>query len=209
MRSLSSLAFCVWLVSQQAHGESALPEQLAREIRVPRLEFREATVSEGIDFLRKKSKELLGDDRVLNLNLVRRGDIVDEARITCSFSDTPLLEILQFIAQQTNLTLGATHDGIYLYPTGGLPPETKGLREIGWNAQKTKLLGTVIYATARKDAFSEAAKLVEDAFGGDRFKAPKEARDAIDALRKRAEESGKRAQEFDQKLQKEESDAER
>lgn len=209
MRFLFSLVFCFVLVSLQARGESALPEQLAREIRVPRLEFRKATVFEAVEFLRRKSKELLGGERVLNLNYVRRGDVVDEARITCSLSDTPLLEILQLIAQQANLTLGATDNGIYLYPAGELPPETKGLRELGWSAQKMKLLGTVIYATARKNAFSEAATLLEDAFGGDRFKAPKEARDAIDALRKRAEESDKRARELNQKLQKGDSDAER
>ena len=135
MHLLLLLVLGLALTSSRASGESA-PEKVARELRIPRLEFREATVTEAVDFLRKKSQEQLGSDGTLNLNYVARGGIVPDARITCSLRDTPLLEVLQIIAQQTNLTLGATDNGIYLFPKGELPPETKGFKELGWSTHK-------------------------------------------------------------------------
>lgn len=124
---------------------------------------------------------------MLNINYAGQGELSD-ARITCLLQNTPILEVLQLIAHQANLTLGVTENGIYLYPPGELPRETKGLREIGWSTQDMKALGTIIYSTGRKDAFSEAQKLIEEVFG-DRFKAPKEVRDLLDTIKKRAEEA--------------------
>jgi hypothetical protein len=188
----------LFLTCAGARAQSDSPESLARETRIPRLEFREATIREAIDFLRKKSMELLGPDRPLNINYVGREN-APPVYITCSMRETPILEVLQFVAHQTELTLGVTAHGFYLYPPGELPPETNGLREIGWSRQDMKVLGKVIYARGQKAALLETQKLIEDAFG-DRFKAPREVRDVLLAITKLQDEAAKRIEESSQEL---------
>jgi hypothetical protein len=185
----------------RANAEATSPEKLAQEIRIPRIEFRDATAREAIEFIRKKSRELLADpERTLNIN-----HTADEpfyvGGITCSFVDVPVLEVLRFIAHEKGLAIGATENGIYLYPAGQFDPVTKNLRELGWSGEKTKIRGTVIYSTGQRDAFLEAAQMLDDSVKGDRLRMPKEVRLAIDALRKRAEETEKRAQVFNERLE--------
>ena len=198
------LALCLAVMSCMARGQAVSPEQLATETRIPRLEFREATVQEAVDFLRKKAKDLLAPGQVFNINYVRQAD-EEDARISCYMLDAPIMETLKLVAFQADLTLSASDTGLYLHRKAELPPETNGLREIGWSARKTQVRDTAIYLTGRKDACTEAQKLIEDAFG-DRFKTPKEVRDVLDVLKKHVEEAEKRIQELLKVTKKEESE---
>ena len=82
------------------------------------MEFREATVTESIDFLRKKAKELAHPHE---LNIAYIGRKPTDARITLSLTNIPLMEVLKIIAHQAGLTVRTTDHGIYLYPKDEQP----------------------------------------------------------------------------------------
>jgi hypothetical protein len=172
-----------------ARSEAASPEELARELRLPRVEFRQASISEAIGFLHKKCEEGLPADRVLNINYAGQGK-PPETLITCSMRDVSLLELLHSVAYQANLILGTTDQGIYLFRPGELPPEIKGVKELTWTPKTIKMPEAAVYSRGRKDGLGEAAIILENAFGR-RAIAP-EAKEALETLRRLSvEESAK------------------
>jgi hypothetical protein len=173
-----------------ARAQAASPEELARELRLPRVEFRQANVIEAISFLQKKCEEDgLPPERVLNINYAGQGK-PPETLITCSMRDVSLLELLHSVANQANLILGATDQGIYLFRPGELPPEIKGVKELTWTPKPIKMPEAASYSRGRKDALGEAAMILENAFGR-RAIAP-EAKEALETLRRLSmEESAK------------------
>jgi len=192
---LSFVAYC-FVAHAPARGEAASPEQLARELRIPKVEFRQANVYEAVAFLRKKSEDLLGSDRVLNINYF--GPDLGPSNpqrplVSCSLRDASILETLHSVAYQANLVLGVTDHGLYLFRAGDVPPEAKGFKELKWNSKTIKLPEAASYSRGRKDAFAEAATILERAFG--RGTIVPEAKDALDTLRKLSiEESAKEIQ---------------
>jgi hypothetical protein len=191
-----------------AKAEADTPEQIARQIILPRLEFKDATAREGVDYLRRKSVELTAGERGLNINITGSREEVDGAMLTCSYRNAPLLEVLQFIAYQTKMTLAANDTGIYLYSPGQLPPGVQGLHDLSWTDEKMKAYKTTIFLMGRRDGYEEAQKMIENAFG-DRFKASKEARDLLDALKQRVDEDKKRLEEASKKLESPEAGVEK
>lgn len=94
------------------------PEQVAQQIRIPKLEFREASVTEGIDFLKAKARQLAGADK---LNIAYIGKKPAAAKVSLSLTDVPLLVVLKVMAHQADLSLKATENGIYLFPKDEKP----------------------------------------------------------------------------------------
>ena len=197
-RDLTALSCVLLLSAIDAYGQAETPEQIARRIRIPYISFKDSTPREAVDFLCKKGRDILGQGRTININYIGHDGLSPE-RANLSVRDIPLLEILQIVAAQTNLSIASSENGIYLYPVGTFPPEMNGLRLIGWSQTNKKAVETAIYSTGRKDAFVETQKLIEETFG-DRFKAPKEVRDLIDSIKKRSDEAATRIRESNEKL---------
>ena len=74
---------------------------------IPKLEFREATISEALSFLRKKSVDLDPDDPKTGVNIQINFDEppVADARITLSLTNIPLIEALKYVTGLANLKL--------------------------------------------------------------------------------------------------------
>jgi hypothetical protein len=88
--------------------------KLARELRIPKVEFREATLSEAIAFLMQKSKT--ADPKEKGINIAVAGQISPEMRLTFSLTDASLYDILQVVAGQAGLELQPGETVIMLVP---------------------------------------------------------------------------------------------
>ncbi len=92
-----------------ANVDSGLTERIERKLHriiIPKLEFRETTINEAIDFLKKKSVDLDEDspagDRGVNIVMKIPQDSQD-ARISVSLSNIPLIEALRYVTGLGNL----------------------------------------------------------------------------------------------------------
>ena len=100
------------LVEDEASNRptAAIQRKLERII-IPRLEFKEATIREAVDYLKRKSVELDSDDPKTGVNIVLKldaepGEKTDEstqARITVSLTNIPLVEALRYATGLANL----------------------------------------------------------------------------------------------------------
>ena len=98
--------------------EQSSPEQLARQVRIPRVELREAGVTACIDFVRQQAKQLAAPQQ---LNIAYIGRKPSDAKVTLTLTNIPVLEALKLIAHQADLSIRATANGIYLYPKDEQP----------------------------------------------------------------------------------------
>lgn len=77
----------------------------AGQIIVPKLEFREATLREAVDFLRRKSIELDPEHQGFNIVLQLTTAEPDQRRVTLALSQVPALEALKYVASLSGLEL--------------------------------------------------------------------------------------------------------
>jgi hypothetical protein len=89
----------------------------AEAIIIPRVEFREASVQEAIDFMRKKALENDPEKKGINIVLNEVNGPADR-KLTITLSDIPLLEVLRFTAELAELDFQIRDTAIVL-TTGG------------------------------------------------------------------------------------------
>ena len=102
--------------------------RLASQIIIPRLEFKEATVTEAALYVRRKVTELDPQHQGFNI-VVRLGDGAPERKITLALSEVPALEVLKYIADLAGLEMEIRDHAIVLSGRGfpadaapGTPP---------------------------------------------------------------------------------------
>jgi general secretion pathway protein D len=94
------------------HGTASINRKL-EEIRLPSINFREATVREALDFVKQRAKALdttEPDENKRGINIVLKLDPSTQAadtaqRITLAFTDVPLGEALKYIATASGLKI--------------------------------------------------------------------------------------------------------
>lgn len=107
-------------------GKSAPTKVTAGEraaaIIIPKVQMRQATLKECVEFLRAKSREFSPDGQ--ELNIVAHAPDPDTARITLDLTNIPLIEAARYIAGLANLPLDAQTDALVIGtpPGGTLPP---------------------------------------------------------------------------------------
>lgn len=94
-------------------------EKKAAAIIIPRLNFREATLAESIDFLRAKSRELTPDHAGVNF-VNQSGPAGGQAKITLDLTNVPLFEAARYVASLAGVELTTTPDALLF---GGEPPK--------------------------------------------------------------------------------------
>jgi hypothetical protein len=82
-------------------------------IIVPKLDFKEATPREAVDFMRRKSAELDPEKQGFNI-VLRLHDGAPERKITLALSNVPALEALKYIATLSGLDLEIEDHAIVL-----------------------------------------------------------------------------------------------
>jgi len=85
----------------------------AEAIVIPRVEFREATVAEALDFMRKKALENDPEKKGINIVLNEVNGSADR-RLTISLLDMPILDLLRFTAELSELDLQIRDTAIVL-----------------------------------------------------------------------------------------------
>jgi len=95
-------------------------EHPASKIIFPSIEFRDATLTECIDFIRIKSRELDPDKKGVNIILKPGGDA--SARITLSLKNVPLSEALRYCAELSNHKLTSDAQSYFLTPVSAEAP---------------------------------------------------------------------------------------
>ncbi len=102
------------IVSAPAETKSAALKK-AGAIIFPKIDLREATLSETVDFLRLKSKELDPDKAGTNL-ILKAAAAGDDPKITISLANIPLSEALRYIAALAGYEIVADEFAITVRP---------------------------------------------------------------------------------------------
>ena len=89
-------------------------------MRLAKLEFREASVTEAVDFLRRKSVELDPEKKGINIVLRAPPDLA-KIKITLSLTDVPLLEAVRYVANLAALIVEPEDSALLLRAAGENP----------------------------------------------------------------------------------------
>lgn len=92
----------------------------AQAIRIPKLEFREASVTEALDYLRRKSVELDPEKKGINIVLKAPPNLA-QIKITLSLTDVPLLEAVRYVANLAALIVEPGDSALLLRSAGENP----------------------------------------------------------------------------------------
>lgn len=100
-----ALSFSGLLLAQQAVEVPATQQKLEKII-IPRVQFRDATLEQALEYLRVKSREL--DTLSVppthpGVSIVLRKGEAQPANLSLDLSDTPLLEALRYCAEQAGM----------------------------------------------------------------------------------------------------------
>ncbi len=118
---LNFLTVDVVRLERGAHSKGAAAiAAKAQAIRIPKLEFREASVTEAVDFLRRKSVELDPEKKGLNIVLKAPPDLA-KIKITLSLADVPLLEAVRYVANLAALIVEPEDSALLLRAAGENP----------------------------------------------------------------------------------------
>jgi type II secretory pathway component HofQ len=87
----------------------------AGEVILPKVQFHEATLTEAVEFLRVKSRELDPEKKGLNILVKPGGD--PKAKITMELKDVPAYEALRYVAEIAGCKLTVEGDVFVIAPT--------------------------------------------------------------------------------------------
>ena len=104
-------------VDPSEEGTSKIQRKLQRII-IPRLEFKEATLRESIDFLKRKSVELDPEDPKTGVEMIFKAmdPAESNARVTVSLSNIPLIEVLKYVTGLAEVKFKIEPDGVAIVP---------------------------------------------------------------------------------------------
>ncbi len=164
-----------------APAESAVLAK-ARKIILPKVELREATLAEAVDFLRQKAREFDEEKEGVNL-ILRLGSPAgsppsnlppENARITMTLTNLPLIEAVHYVAGLANLQFVAEGNALVLVPSNMAKPAP----------EKMKGPAHVLVPPAGSAAYDKALKII---FPKIELRAATVA-EAVDLLRQKARE---------------------
>ena len=131
-------------------GKSVDPEPAAKKsplhakldaIVIPQIQFHEATLSEAMEFLRRKSQDLdtsTTDPNQKGVNMiVKAGGHIAEARITLDLKNIPLGEALRYVAQLSNLHLVVERYAVTLISQADFEAQQKQVESSASNEPST------------------------------------------------------------------------
>jgi beta-lactamase regulating signal transducer with metallopeptidase domain len=86
----------------------------AKSLVLPRMEFREATLGESVEFFKAKARTLDPDGK--GLNIVMAAGVNAEMKVTLSLTDISIWEALGYVARLAKVELTADENGLVLQP---------------------------------------------------------------------------------------------
>jgi hypothetical protein len=115
-------------IQEAKDGKSGAAEKQLSTVILPQIQFREATFTEALDFLKKKVTEVSGGKQAANF-VVQPG-VDQSAKITLSLSNIPLTEALRYIAELVNAKVDYQKYAIVIRPASGITNVTQPAPEV-------------------------------------------------------------------------------
>jgi hypothetical protein len=107
---------------QYPRAENLPITRKARQIIVPKLDLREATVMEAVEFIRNKAVGI--DPEHKGFNVVVNMGAVEPGRVTLSLTETPAMDALKLIAELGGMELEVRDYAIVFLPPGAFAART-------------------------------------------------------------------------------------
>ncbi len=102
----------------------------AKRIVIPRLTFKEATVSEALDFLTMKALDLDPEKKGVNL-VLKPGPETGTTKITIDLRDIPFTEALKYITSLANLKFRYEGEAVVIVPSEQQAPQPMEINPFG------------------------------------------------------------------------------
>ncbi|MEQ1859923.1 MAG: hypothetical protein ABMA13_08305 [Chthoniobacteraceae bacterium] len=112
----------VAIARSKGGGAAAVEKQLSSVI-IPQVQFKEATFSEALDFLKKKVTDLSGGKQ--SANFVVQPGVDQGAKITLSLTNIPLTEAMRYLAELVSAKVEYQQYAIVIRPSGGVAPAAR------------------------------------------------------------------------------------
>lgn len=104
-RNQTAIAFLRRIqVEQAGKGQAGVQEKKLAEVVIPKIEFKDATLREALDFLRKKVNEMPGNTQPVNFVLKLTEEQAAASKITLNLSGIPFTEALRYIGELVGVT---------------------------------------------------------------------------------------------------------
>jgi hypothetical protein len=121
-RNQTAIAFLRRIQLEQAAkgGASGVEKKFAAVI-IPAIEFKEATLREALEFLRKKVNDMPGDKPQVNFVLQLPEEQAVPSRITLNLSGVPFTEALKYVGGLASVSFTYDQYAIVVKPAAGAP----------------------------------------------------------------------------------------
>jgi hypothetical protein len=106
-------------VEQAAKGGAGAQEKKFAAVIMPKIEFKDATLREALEFMRKKVNEMPGDKPQVNFVMQLTEEQTNAARITLNLSSIPFTEALRYIGGLAGVTFSYDQYAILVKPAAG------------------------------------------------------------------------------------------
>jgi hypothetical protein len=94
---------------------------LANTIVIPKVQLREATVEEAVEFLRAKARDFDQEKKGLNMVLKAPPSVLTDVKVSLDLTNCPVSEVARYIAQLAGLKLTITDNALVFHPPGEAP----------------------------------------------------------------------------------------
>jgi len=111
-------------VEQAAKGGGGSVEKKFAAVILPQVEWRDATLRETLEFLRKKVNEAPGNKPQVNFVLQVPEERLAAARITLSLSNLPFTEVLRYVGGMAGVSFTYDQYAILVKPAAAAPTAT-------------------------------------------------------------------------------------
>ena len=119
-RNQTAIAFLRRIqVEQAAKGGAGSIEKKFAAVVIPTIEFKDATLREALEFLRKKVNEMPGDKPQVNFVMQLPEEQATAARITLNLAGVPFTEALRYVGGLAGVTVAYDKYAILVKP--GVP----------------------------------------------------------------------------------------
>jgi hypothetical protein len=107
------------LIEQQdkADGGAATVQRRLERMRIPKLEFRDATLDSALEYLRQQAEKLSGGETKLNF-VVKLPPEQQAKTITLSLSDIPVTEAIKYVADLADVSVEYQAHAVMIKPRG-------------------------------------------------------------------------------------------
>ncbi len=119
-RNQTAIAFLRRIQVEQAQkgGAGAVEKKLAAII-IPNIEFKEATLRETLEFLRKKVNDMPNNQQPVNFVMQLPDEQAATAKVTLNLTNIPFTEVLRYIGGLAGVSFAYDKYAIIVRPSGG------------------------------------------------------------------------------------------